>query len=426
MSTQLSVWPDARIRLAPAFRACGAASVSSWDIRRALVVVPHVTPGLRTHLHCSLQAAAAAGWRFTFVAPAEGALADLRDALHSLPRNEFIGAPLKGRHYRLWPAVRSLLRDGGFDLVQSHGPTAAVQAAVGGLGIGVPHLAMLHEPLSAEWTAGLFGILRRWGMGLALQRADAIVVSGEDVRADLLSRFPSLVNRLDRIAIIPNGIPTRRAADAPGDDGSLRSRLGVAPDTKLIGCFGPFTQANGFAVLMDAVQRLAAALGAPRFHVAVFGSGEPRDERRRELERRCLAAHMTLLEATDDIYPLLRQLDLVVAPAASLEASLAAMAAMAAGVPVLGSDAPGLLELFRGTPSRAVTAGDAHALRFGLDLALSRPWTEAAREFACSAQARFDDRQTANRLQSVFDRVAGKTAVTTDLAPDAARTSLAA
>ena len=84
------------------------------------------------------------------------------------------------------------------------------------------------------------------------------------------------------------------------------------------------------------------------------------------------------------------------------------MEAMAAGVPVLGVDAPGLRELLRGTPSRAVAAGDADALRLGLRLTLTRPWTEAARDYAAAARARFDAGRAARRLIGLFDRLTGK------------------
>ena len=101
-------------------------------------------------------------------------------------------------------------------------------------------------------------------------------------------------------------------------------------------------------------------------------------------------------------------MDLVVVPSLWEASSLVSMEAMAAGVPVLGSDCPGLREVLRGTPSRTVEAGDPDALRHGLHLALTRPWTEAARSFAPAARARFDNACSARRLLNLFDRLTGK------------------
>ena len=50
-------------------------------------------------------------------------------------------------------------------------------------------------------------------------------------------------------------------------------------------------------------------------------------------------------------------------------------------------------------------AGNADALRHGLHLALTRPWTEAARAFAPAARDRFDVARPARRLTDLFDRL---------------------
>jgi len=76
---------------------------------------------------------------------------------------------------------------------------------------------------------------------------------------------------------------------------------------------------------------------------------------------------------------------------------------------VLGADAPCLRELLRGTPSRTVAAGDADALRHGLRLALTRPWADAARDYAPAALARFEGGRAARRLIALFDRLSGET-----------------
>ena len=207
--------------------------------------------------------------------------------------------------------------------------------------------------------------------------------------------------------MIPNGVRSRDSAGVRCDD-SLRRRLGAAPDAALIGFLGRFMPEKGFSVLLDAAQRLATDPAAPPFHVAAFGSGDFRIEYAREVERRGLSGRVTLLDFTPDVQPVLRQMDLIVVPSLWEASSLVSMEAMAAGVPVLGSDCPGLREVLRGTPSRTVAAGDADALRHGLQLALTRPWSEAARAFAPTARERFDVTRSARRLADLFGRLTGK------------------
>src|SRR5262249_29876037 len=99
------------------------------------------------------------------------------------------------------------------------------------------------------------------------------------------------------------------------------------------------------------------------------------------------------------------QLDLVAVPSLWEASSLVSMEAMAAGVPVLGSDCPGLREVLRDTPSHTVQAGDAGALAAGMLRALRHPWTEKARDFAATACARFDNERSAQRLIGLYDHL---------------------
>ncbi|HVS37577.1 MAG TPA: glycosyltransferase family 4 protein [Gemmataceae bacterium] len=400
MSMHLATMPE---RNAVPIGLIGGAS----EVRRALVVVRWPVGGIRTHLLANYPIAAAAGWRFTFVGPADGSLDALRESLQGVPRTEYIGVPVKRRSCSLWPTVRGLVRDGGFDLIHSHGLTAAVHAVAANVGLRIPHVATLHEPLQPCRFSGLLGPFKRWALGRLMRRPDAIVVVSEDARANLLQYFPTLAGRPHRIATIPNGVRIRRPTDVPRDD-SLRRRLGAAPDAALIGFLGRFMPEKGFSVLLEAVQRLAADPSAPPFHVAAFGSGDYRIEYSREVRRRGLSDRVTLLDFTPDVHPVLRQLGLVVVPSLWEASSLISMEAMTAGVPVLGSDCPGLREVLRGTPSRTVAAGDADALRHGLYLALTRPWTEAARSFAAAARSRFDVVRSTQRLLDLFDRLTGK------------------
>ncbi len=376
------------------------------EVRRALVVVRWPVGGIRTHLLTNYPTAAASGWRFTFVGPADDSLEGLRESLRGIPRTEFIGVPVRRRSCRLWPTVRGLLRDGGFDLIHSHGLTAAVHAVVANVGMRIPHVATLHEPLRAAQFPGLFGRLKRWTLGRLMRRPDAVAVVSEDARANLLEYFPTLADRPDRVVTIPNGIRVRRPADCRRDD-SLRRRLGAASGAAVIGFLGRFMPEKGFTVLLEAVQRLAADPTAPPFHVAAFGSGDYRIEYEREVVRRGLSRRVTLLDFTPDVSPVLRQMDLIVVPSLWEASSLVSMEAMAAGVPVLGSDCPGLREVLRHAVAhrRGRRPGRlAPRAAPGADAALDR----GGPRLRSGRAARFDNGRSARRLTDLFDRLRGK------------------
>jgi glycosyltransferase involved in cell wall biosynthesis len=369
---------------------------------RLLVVARWPVGGIRTHLKYNYPYLQSAGYRCTIVVPANSCLAALREAL---PGADFVEVPVHGPNCRLWPAVHRLLCSGRFALVHSHGLTAAAHVAFANIGVRLPHVATLHEPLRDAQFSGLRGKVRRWLLGRLLARADAVVVVSEDAHANLLRHFPALGHDPTRLHTLPNGIDARRYAEENGPAGDeIRRRLGLRPGMALVGFLGRFMPEKGFPLLLEAVVRLVRE-GAPPFHVAAFGSTDYRREYARAVERAGLADRVTLLDFVPDVLPVLRQLHLVVVPSLWEASSLVSMEAMAAGVPVLGSDCPGLREVLRGTPSRSVPAGDADALAHALREALYVPWTAAARDFAPAAQRRFDNARSARGLVAIYQRV---------------------
>jgi glycosyltransferase involved in cell wall biosynthesis len=167
---------------------------------------------------------------------------------------------------------------------------------------------------------------------------------------------------------------------------------------------GRFMPEKGFPVLLDAVQQLVR-IGAGPFHVVAFGSSDYRREYEQAIARQGLGPFVTLCDFVADVVPVLRQLDLVVVPSLWEASSLVSMEAMAAGVPVLGSDCPGLREVLRGSPARTVPAGDVAVLALALRDAIEAPWTEEARAYAAEARARFDNGHSARRLTALYDEL---------------------
>lgn len=177
---------------------------------RILLVARWPVSGVRAHLLANYSALCAAGFRFTFVGPAGESLERLRAGFEGIEGLGFVAAPLEDRRCRLWPVVRSLLREGRFGLLHSHGITAAVHAALANLGLGVPHLITLHQRLRPNQFPGWMGCLKRWMLKRALQQADAIVTASDEARANLLEHVPSLRDRADRLLTVPDGSHVER------------------------------------------------------------------------------------------------------------------------------------------------------------------------------------------------------------------------
>lgn len=177
---------------------------------RILLVARWPVGPIRAHLLANYSALCAAGFRFTFVGPAGEALERLRAGFEGIEGLGFVAAPLEDRRCRLWPTVRTLLREGRFGLLHSHGITAAAHAALANLGIGVPHLITLHKPLRSNQFPGWMGCLKRWMLKRALQQADAIVTASEEARSNLLEHVPSLRDRAHRLLSLTGDIKAER------------------------------------------------------------------------------------------------------------------------------------------------------------------------------------------------------------------------
>jgi glycosyltransferase involved in cell wall biosynthesis len=368
---------------------------------RVLVVARWPLGGIRTHLRHNCPAIHEAAYRCTFVLPQDESYAGAKEAFRMLPEVEFVGVPVKGHDCPMWKTVRPLLRSNRFALVHAHGMVAAAHCAFAGLGQKTPFVATLHDPFRDEHFRGLAGSLKRWLLGRALARTTRLITVTADMRQNLLQYFPNLRRHAPRMLTIPNGIDAGRYED-PAPPMDLRDRLAVENDVTLVGFLGRFMPQKGFVELVEAIGRLVRFGGTARFHLVAFGSGDYRREYQRSIEKQGLANYITICDVVTDVVPILHELDLLVVPSLWEASSLVSMEAMAAGVPVLGTDCPGLREVLRDTPSRTVATGDVAALECGLRESLASPWRAAARAFAPIARKRFDNQRFAQRLVELY------------------------
>jgi glycosyltransferase involved in cell wall biosynthesis len=374
--------------------------------RRLLVVARWPIGGIRTHLLYNFPALDDAGWRCTFVGP-EDELDALQSGLPSRTSADFVGVPIHGAKCPLWHTTRRLIQSGDYDLLHSHGLTAACHSEAARFNLDIAHVATLHEPLRPERFRGLLGRFKRWTLARVLGRIDTLITVSSDARSNLLEFLPRLA-RLGNVLTIPNGVDTARYADRSRDD-TLRRELGIGRETRLVGYLGRFMPEKGFPLLLEALRGLAEQHGLPDYHLVAFGSGDHRLTYHAEIDAAGLTQRVTLHDFVPDVAPVLRQLDLVVVPSLWEASPLVPMEALAAGVAVIGSDCPGLREVLCGTPSRTFRTGDANGLRQALRGALESPWTEAAIDYAEVARERFDNACSARRLVEVYDGLTVRT-----------------
>lgn len=258
----------------------------------------------------------------------------------------------------------------------------------------------------------------------ALER---VVARGADVvlgvSGDLVDRARGLGARTAERALVP--APDHApGADPPGDRSAVRRALGVGAGGRLLVTVARLAPQKGLDTLLDAAALLGPALGpapgrssdpapgrstdpdpAPAAPVwVVAGDGPLHDT----LAARIAAEHLPvrLLGRRADVPELLTAADVVVSSAVWEGQPLWVQEALAAGAPVVATDAGGTREVTGDDGAVLVPVGDAPALADAVRRLLADPAERAA--LAARARARAaalpDVAAVVDQLRRVYDR----------------------
>ncbi len=269
--------------------------------------------------------------------------------------------------------LRGLLAAGRYDIVHFHTSRAHAMAPYvrGSTGALVVTRRMDYAPnrLFAPWL---------------YNRAVDGVAAISDAVADALAR--SGVTR-ERVTIIPSGVDCESfQPPAPNARQAARAALGLAPEDVAVGAVAMLEPRKGHRFLLEAMalaRRRAAepggALGAARLRGFIAGDGSQRDALAADAKRLGLDDAVRFLGPVDDPLELLRALDIFVMPSVYEGLGVAALEAMACGLPVIASDTGGLREAVEdGRTGMLASPGDAVALAYAIETLAEAPAIRAA------------------------------------------------
>jgi glycosyltransferase involved in cell wall biosynthesis len=367
---------------------------------RILLVVRHPVGGIRTFCRYFYSNLDRAKYHFTLVAPdfPETAvlLSDLKELdLHYIPADRNVS------NKDLFRLVTRVIRARTFELIHSHGFTAALCSIAAAVRNRIPHILTCHDVFTPRQFVGLKGIAKRTVLGIMLSMIDCIHCVSHDARDNLLAYLPILRFWGRRVVTVPHGIEIDRFLSAEKRD--LRKELSLPPESFLIGFLGRFMSQKGFKYLVDAMAEMAERKDLPnRPVVLAFGEGGFIREEKAEVRKRGLAEAIHFLPFVPDVAGTLKGLDVVVMPSLWEACPLLPMEAMVAGVPVIGTNCIGLREVLSNTPAETVPPQDGAALAEALITEMKRPTTSEAREFVTTAAARFQVVRRAADLEKII------------------------
>jgi glycosyltransferase involved in cell wall biosynthesis len=223
--------------------------------------------------------------------------------------------------------------------------------------------------------------------------ASIACVSGDTARA--LVGWTGLAT--ERFPVIPNGIPLERFSRVgrPAADVAafLSGRRGIAMTARLV-------PAKGHEVAIGALARL------PEDLCMVFVGEGPERPSLEDLARRLgVSARCLFLGSRADVPAILEACDLYLQTSYAEGFGIAALEAMAAGLPVVASDSPGLGGLVRGAGALFPT-GDAEACAAAIGNLLSNG-TEMAklRDLGLYRAGEFSIERCAERYTALYGKV---------------------
>jgi glycosyltransferase involved in cell wall biosynthesis len=220
----------------------------------------------------------------------------------------------------------------------------------------------------------------------ALVRADRVWCVTEHVRAAVVA----LGAPPEKVRILPNRLPVAAlAAGDPEREQRTRARYGIAPDAGVIVAVGRLDPEKDPLTLVRAIARL----GRSDVRLLLVGDGTLRDAVQDEAARAGLDGRVVItgFRPMEEIASFLHLSDCYVLASRYEGFPFALVEALAAGVPVVASDAVQIDELLAGTGASRFPAGDAEQLATRIAKVLADP--AAARAAAAAGRtrvARFD------------------------------------
>jgi glycosyltransferase involved in cell wall biosynthesis len=262
-----------------------------------------------------------------------------------------------GRHKfdpRTYPHLLRVLRDKHADIVHMHGYGATTFGRLCAWRLGIP--AILHEHANHGDTPWFQKVADRV---LAPHTDLAIAVSESTAEFTIRARLMPA----ERTKVVYLGSPLDEFARPRSADeiAAARASLGIAGDTIAVGTVTRLMPSKGNQYLIEAVPEILRR--QPRVRVFIVGEGELQQELEAQAAALGVGDRLVFAGFRRDVDVVLAAFDIVVFPSLWEGTPLTAFEALAAGKPIVATDADGLLDILTsGRDALVVPKRDAAAL----------------------------------------------------------------
>lgn len=295
-------------------------------------------------------------------------------------------------------ALRSLIREGDYDLIHTHAPVPAVAARA----VTPRCVPMIHTEHNV-WPR--YRIPTRWANAASIGRNELVIAVSNGVAESIRAPLPLRLMHLPEVAVLIHGIDPAQVRIGPEARATARGRLGIRHGDRVIGTVGNLTPKKDHATMIRAFARLAGDLDG--VHLVIIGSGPLENDIRGLVKHYALHGRVHMLGMRSDVPELLPALDVFCMSSLHEGLSIALVEALAAGVPAVATNVGGIPEAIRhDREGLLVPAGDPGALaealrRVLVDVELRSRLAETAVERA----ADFSIEGAVRATEDIYDRV---------------------
>lgn len=209
-------------------------------------------------------------------------------------------------------------------------------------------------------TRGFLEVERRLA-----RTTDVIIAISPEIRDELLDLG---IGRPSQYRVIRLGLDLQEHLSAPTESHGLRSELGLAPATPLVGIIGRLVPIKDHQTALRTIAQL------PGVHLAVIGDGERRAHVERQAQELGIADRVHFLGWRFDIPSVIAGLDVVLLTSLNEGTPVSLIEAAACGKPVVTTDVGGARSVVTdGVTGKLAAAGDANGLSEALAELLGSP-----------------------------------------------------
>jgi glycosyltransferase involved in cell wall biosynthesis len=291
-------------------------------------------------------------------------------------------------------ALRKLLRERAFDVVNTHSSTDSWLASLACRLVPKAPSIVRTRHISAPVPRNF---ATRW---LYRTAASRVVTTGERLRRQVIEETGVAA---ERVVSIPTGIDLARFS--PGDRREARAALSLAQDTPLVGIVATLRSWKGHRHLIEAL----ASLPGDRTHLVIVGDGPQREALEARVAELRLRSRVRFAGNQEEVAPWMRALDVFCLPSYANEGvPQALMQAMACGCAVVTTPVGSIPEIVEDSVTGLLVPPEdpqrlAHAL--GALLADEARRVALGQRAHLLAQERFGEARMVDRMIEVFDSV---------------------